>query len=516
VLEDAFQRTHYPDVNIVDRLANMLQLNTERISVWFQNRRARFKKLKKQVKDEICDEENENSQHESILQFLDMNSMTVASRQPSNNVPHMTRKTSISSIKENDDDNEDEDEVAKNEIENNHQHSHNRTEQAVSVDYQHKQPVNLTFEQPRPMITPVLPPPFANDNRHVAQFYQGTKATEATAVSDYYANFYQGHYYSSVKLPISDMCSSRPAVEESESSSNLNPSSRDSNSPASSVSNISTSSNSDVSSSDSAVSTDSNISNNNNTAVTSAAHSTVQSTINSHQQQYYSNYETLYQQQLIYHHQQQQQQQTVSVNQPAYQKQTVAPSSVDNDETSRPSTPESNSPENCSSASSPASRGSPNSSESSLPSPHSLSSSSAALNEPPSTAFTNTDYTQMQPMQPSTSTYSMPNGSVSNGYNGYSYPSAGLYNQYKYATQQQQQSQLQQGSYHGQYYHNGTSQYYNHGHAANFYHQQPQKGYSHPQANPMMYQSQFQYSYGQSYVPPSVVVKVESDSVQNE
>lgn len=47
VLEAAFNKTHYPDVNIIDRLAEMLNLTTERISVWFQNRRARYKRMKK-------------------------------------------------------------------------------------------------------------------------------------------------------------------------------------------------------------------------------------------------------------------------------------------------------------------------------------------------------------------------------------------------------------------------------------------------------------------------------------
>ena len=30
----AFQKTHYPDVTMVDRLADTLRINTERISVW--------------------------------------------------------------------------------------------------------------------------------------------------------------------------------------------------------------------------------------------------------------------------------------------------------------------------------------------------------------------------------------------------------------------------------------------------------------------------------------------------
>lgn len=47
ILEAAFTRTHYPDINIVDRLADTLGLTVERISVWFQNRRARYKRSSK-------------------------------------------------------------------------------------------------------------------------------------------------------------------------------------------------------------------------------------------------------------------------------------------------------------------------------------------------------------------------------------------------------------------------------------------------------------------------------------
>lgn len=49
LLEASFQRTHYPDVNVVDRLAEILKLSTDKISVWFQNRRAKFKRSKKPV-----------------------------------------------------------------------------------------------------------------------------------------------------------------------------------------------------------------------------------------------------------------------------------------------------------------------------------------------------------------------------------------------------------------------------------------------------------------------------------
>lgn len=52
LLEAAFQRTHYPDVNIVDRLSEVLSITTDKISIWFQNRRAKHKRTKKPVGSE--------------------------------------------------------------------------------------------------------------------------------------------------------------------------------------------------------------------------------------------------------------------------------------------------------------------------------------------------------------------------------------------------------------------------------------------------------------------------------
>ena len=46
-MEAIFNKSHYPEVHVVDKLSDKLGLSIERISVWFQNRRAKFKKIKK-------------------------------------------------------------------------------------------------------------------------------------------------------------------------------------------------------------------------------------------------------------------------------------------------------------------------------------------------------------------------------------------------------------------------------------------------------------------------------------
>ncbi|CAF0929540.1 unnamed protein product [Adineta steineri] len=46
-LEEAFQHNHYPEVTTVDALAELLDVRHEKISIWFQNRRSRFKRQQK-------------------------------------------------------------------------------------------------------------------------------------------------------------------------------------------------------------------------------------------------------------------------------------------------------------------------------------------------------------------------------------------------------------------------------------------------------------------------------------
>lgn len=48
-MEAVFDKSHYPEVHVIDRLSDKLGISIERLSIWFQNRRAKFKKSKRSV-----------------------------------------------------------------------------------------------------------------------------------------------------------------------------------------------------------------------------------------------------------------------------------------------------------------------------------------------------------------------------------------------------------------------------------------------------------------------------------
>lgn len=45
MLEAEFSKAHYPDASCIDRIADSMGINFHTITVWFQNRRARLKRL---------------------------------------------------------------------------------------------------------------------------------------------------------------------------------------------------------------------------------------------------------------------------------------------------------------------------------------------------------------------------------------------------------------------------------------------------------------------------------------
>ena len=99
-LEAIFLKSHYPEVHVVDRLSDKLGLSIERISVWFQNRRAKFKKTKKPVPNNSADLKKDidailssTSRSETTTETTENSSHSGYQSETINKLPHMPATT---------------------------------------------------------------------------------------------------------------------------------------------------------------------------------------------------------------------------------------------------------------------------------------------------------------------------------------------------------------------------------------------------------------------------------------
>lgn len=196
-------------MNVVDRLAKLLNLSTERISVWFQNRRARFKRSKKDPKKEPS-----NLNHNPILDdngvfdnddtdgLKGLNRVKSSNRISSERYDDEKSETTTNSFNENESDNEE---------------SRGETEQSYEAIKPNPTPI-------KPIFNPIsLPTSTSNSNLQRA-FYQPTVKQETYVAQNSisYSNQYQN-----LSLPVSSRPDCAKSDQNSSSSSSASCSSRE-------------------------------------------------------------------------------------------------------------------------------------------------------------------------------------------------------------------------------------------------------------------------------------------------
>jgi len=88
-LEATFQQHRYPTVDMVDDLVEQLNLPTQKITVWFQNRRARLKKSQQKFDDHQSFERDDQQQYDSGIHLDEDTSRASSASPPLNVFPHI-------------------------------------------------------------------------------------------------------------------------------------------------------------------------------------------------------------------------------------------------------------------------------------------------------------------------------------------------------------------------------------------------------------------------------------------